>query len=236
MGPKLGAPFLLACENPAAALWWCCCDPTVLSSPIVLSSCRPTALPLYRPAVLSSYRPAVPLSYRLAVPSPYRPTAAILLQPYGSSSRFEMAQNRRCLPTLALGRNECALHGMNAAHTIAFRAERGQYRRYCAKRKAVGAHWRTLCQTKGRRHTPTALVAFWGVGCESASFALAQRNGEESCGVLLQQGGDLADERLEAHTARLELRLLARDDHGIVREVAGERHGFAQRAARHDGG
>ena len=161
MGPKLGAPFLLACENPAAALWrCCCCDPTVLRSyrPIVLPSYRSTALPSCGPIVLPSRCPAVPLSYRLAAPSPYRPTAAILLQPYGSSSRFEMAQNRRCLPTLALGRNECALHGMNAAHTTAFRAERGQYRRYCAKRKAVGAHWRTLCQTKGRRHALTDVV------------------------------------------------------------------------------
>ena len=127
-----------------------CCGPMVVPlrsycpqqsyRPIVLPSYRSTALPLYRPAVLSSYRPAVPLSYRLAAPSPYRPTAAILLQPYGSSSGFEMAQNRRCLPILALGRNECASHGMNAAHSAAFRVEKGQYRRYCAKPKAVGTH------------------------------------------------------------------------------------------------
>lgn len=120
-----------------------CCGPMavlLLQSYCPQQSYRPIVLPSYRSTVLRSYRPTVPLSYRLAAPSPYRPTAAILLQPYGSSSRLERAQNRRCLPTLALGRNECALHGMNAAHTTAFRAERGQYRRYCAKRKAVGAH------------------------------------------------------------------------------------------------
>lgn len=236
MGPKLGAPFLLACENPAAALWCCCCcDPTVLSSPIVLSSCRPTALPSCGPIVLPSRCPAVLSSCcPIALPSYCRNPPATLWQ-------FQQIRNGTKSPMfthlsaraerMRFARNECSAHDR------------------LSRRK--GSISTILCQTKGRRRAladvvpnerPSAYtdglggVLGGGVGCESASFALAQRNGEESCGVLLQQGGDLADERLEAHTARLELRLLARDDHGIVREVAGERHGFAQRAARHDGG
>lgn len=129
------------------------------SSCLRKSCCGPMAVLLRSYCPQQSYRPTVPLSYRLAAPSPYRPTAAILLQPYGSSSGFEMAQNRRCLPILALGRNECASHGMNAAHSAAFHVEKGQYRRYCAKRKAVGMHRRPFCVLGGGRVLIRALRA-----------------------------------------------------------------------------
>lgn len=107
---------------------------------------------------------------------------------YGSSSGFEMAQNRRYLPIWGLRWNERASYGMNAARLAALRAEKGQYRRYCANQEVAGTHWRArlqtrgdrralvdsakrevagarrqiACQTKGRRRAPTALVAFYG--------------------------------------------------------------------------
>ena len=213
------------------------------SSCLRKSCCGPMAVLLRSYCPQQSYRPTVPLSRCPAVLSSCCPIAlpSYCRNPPATLWQFQRLRNGAKSPMfthlgaraerMRFARNECSALGR------------------LSRRK--GSISTILCQTKGRRRALTDVVpnerpsAYTdglggvlggGVGCESAPFALAQRNGEESCGVLLQQGGDLADERLEAHTARLELRLLARDDHGIVREVAGERHGFAQRAARHDGG
>ena len=53
---------------------------------------------------------------------------------------------------------------------------------------------------------------------------------------LVQKRGDLAQKRLKADAAVLELRLLGGHDHGVVHEVAGKAHSLLRSAASHNGG
>src|SRR3712207_1310600 len=52
---------------------------------------------------------------------------------------------------------------------------------------------------------------------------------------LRKQARDLAEQGLEAYAAILEVRLVGRDEHGVMRKGAGEGHGFRKAAAGHDG-